>query len=186
MDEKERLRREELINIEKPEIQKSFFHASHLVARLRTMTLDDPDYRSVIEELIPGFPKSSTLIPPVNCDHGDGIRVGENTYINYNCTFLDGGYITIGNNVLIGPGCSFFTPQHPFDYLERRKPIETSHPITIGDDTWLGGNVTVVPGVKIGCRCIIGAGSVVTKDIPDDSVAVGNPAHVIRKLNGAV
>ena len=104
-------------------------------------------------------------------------------FINYNCTFLGGAVITIGNHVLIGPNCQLLTPQHPMNYLDRRKPIETSYPITIGDDTWLGGGVTVLPGVTIGKRCIIGAGAVVVHDIPDDSLAVGNPAVVKRRLN---
>lgn len=83
----------------------------------------------------------------------------------------------------IGPNCSFYTSRHPLDYLERRQPKETALPITVGNDCWLGGNVTVVGPVNIGARCVIGAGSVVVKDIPDDSLAVGNPCRVIRKLN---
>ena len=93
-----------------------------------------------------------------------------------------GGIITIGSNTQIGPNCQFLTPNHPIDYVERRKPIERCSPITIGEDCWLGGGVTVCPGVTIGDRCIIGAGSVVVKDIPSDSMAVGNPCRVIRKL----
>ena len=96
---------------------------------------------------------------------------------------LDGGNITIGDHTLIGPNCSFYTSIHPMDYLERRKPQETCKPITIGEDCWLGGNVTVVGGVKIGARSVIGAGSVVVKDIPEDCFAAGNPCRVIRKLN---
>lgn len=95
---------------------------------------------------------------------------------------LDGGLITIGDDVKIGPHCQLYTPQHPFDHVQRRGTIETAYPITIGEDTWLGGGVVVLPGVTIGKRCIIGAGSVVTKDIPDDSMAAGNPARVIRSL----
>jgi len=97
---------------------------------------------------------------------------------------LDGGMITIGSNTQIGPNCQFLTPNHPIDidYMERRKPIERCSPITIGEDCWLGGGVTVCLGVTIGDRCIIGAGSVVVKDIPSDSMAVGNPAKVIKNL----
>ena len=94
---------------------------------------------------------------------------------------LDGGIITIGSNTQIGPNCQFLTPNHPIDYIERRKPIERCSPITIGEDCWFGGGVTVCPGVTIGDRCIIGAGSVVVKDIPSDSMAVGNPCRVVRK-----
>ena len=102
--------------------------------------------------------------------------------INYNGTMLDGGLISIGANTQVGPNCQFLTPNHPFDPVERRKPVERCSPISIGEDCWLGGGVTVCPGVSIGDRCIIGAGSVVVKDIPSDSLAVGNPCKVIRKL----
>ena len=109
--------------------------------------------------------------------------MGEGVFINANCTFLDGGGISIGDHTLIGPNCQLYTPHHPTDYLERRKPVETGKAIRIGDDCWLGGGVIVCPGVTIGNRCIIAAGSVVTRDIPDDSLAAGNPAVVKRKLD---
>ena len=91
--------------------------------------------------------------------------------------------IRIGSNTLIGPNCQLYTPQHPKDYVLRREDKETAYPVTIGDDCWLGGGVIVCPGVTIGHRCIIAAGSVVTRDIPDDSLAAGNPAVVKKKLN---
>lgn len=146
------------------------------------MTIYDEDYRQVIEELIPGIPQSTTICPPFHCDHGTGIILGENVFMNYDCIMLDGGYIRIGKHTLIGPHCQFYTPQHPMDYVERREEKETAYPITIGEDCWLGGNVVVCPGVTIGNRCIIAAGSVVTKDIPDDSLAAGVPAVVKRSL----
>lgn len=90
--------------------------------------------------------------------------------------------ITIGSHTLIGPNCSFYASQHPLDYLERRQPKETAKSIVIGDDCWLGGNVTVIGKVSIGARSVIEAGSVVVKDIPEDCLAVGNPCKVIRKL----
>jgi len=183
MNELDKMRSEQIYDFAAPEVQASWVHARTLCAKLQTMTVHDANYREVIEDLIPGIPKSSEVIPPFHCDHGSSIIIGENVSINYNCTMLDEGYIKIGNHVLIGPNCSFYTPQHPKDYIQRRNPVETGHPITIGDDTWLGGNVTVCPGVKIGSRCIIAAGSVVAKDIPDDCMAAGNPAVVKKKLN---
>ena len=183
MTDFEKMRGEEFYDFTSEECLASYFRAKHLCAKLQTMTVEDDDYRKTIEELIPGIPESSTVAPPFHCDHGHGIKLGENVFINYNGTMLDGGIITIGANTQIGPNCQFLTPNHPIDYVERRKPIERCSPITIGEDCWLGGGVTVCPGVTIGDRCIIGAGSVVVKDIPSDSMAVGNPCRVIKKTN---
>lgn len=180
--EYEKMRSQELYYFSDPEIHASLVHAKKVCARLRSMTICDDDYRQVIEELIPGIPQSTTICPPFHCDHGTGIILGENVFMNYDCIMLDGGYIRIGKHTLIGPHCQFYTPQHPMDYVERREEKETAYPITIGEDCWLGGNVVVCPGVTIGNRCIIAAGSVVTKDIPDDSLAAGVPAVVKRSL----
>lgn len=164
-----------------PEVAQSISRAQRLCAKLQTMTIADADYRATMEELIPGMDKTAYVTPPFHCDHGHGISLGEGTFVNYNCTMLDGGFIRIGRHCQIGPNCQFYTPIHPFHHLERRQPVESARPITIGDDCWLGGGVIVLPGVTIGARSIIGAGSVVTKDIPEDSVAVGNPCRVIRR-----
>ena len=180
--EYEKMRSQELYYFSDPEIHASLVHAKKVCARLRSMTIYDEDYRQVIEELIPCIPQSTTICPPFHCDHGTGIILGENVFMNYDCIMLDGGYIRIGKHTLIGPHCQFYTPQHPMDYVERREEKETAYPITIGEDCWLGGNVVVCPGVTIGNRCIIAAGSVVTKDIPDDSLAAGVPAVVKRSL----
>lgn len=180
--EYEKMRSQELYYFSDPEIHASLVHAKKVCARLRSMTIYDEDYRQVIEELIPGIPQSTTICPPFHCDHGTGIILGENVFMNYDCIMLDGGYIRIGKHTLIGPHCQFYTPQHLMDYVERREEKETAYPITIGEDCWLGGNVVVCPGVTIGNRCIIAAGSVVTKDIPDDSLAAGVPAVVKRSL----
>lgn len=183
MTEFEKMRNEEFYDFsQEPQILQSLEHANRLCAKLQTMTAFDADYRSVIEDLIPGIPASSTINPPFHCDHGHGIKLGEGVFINYGATMLDGGLITIGSRTKIGPNCQLVTPNHPIDYIERRKPIERCSPISIGEDCWLGTGVVVCPGVTIGNRCVIGAGSVVVKDIPDDSMAVGNPAKVVRFL----
>ena len=171
----------QLYNYNDPEVYASLKHANQLCERLNRMNGSEPEYRALLEELIPGLPKSVTITPPLHADHGHGIRLGENAFVNYNATFLDSAYITIGDYTLIGPNCSFFTPQHPFHFAERRNPVETGRPITIGHDCWLGGNVTVLPGVTIGDYTIIGAGSVVTHDIPSGVIAAGNPCRVIRE-----
>ena len=181
--ELEKMRSEELYSFADEKITASIVHAQKLCARLRMMSIHDEDYRKLIQELIPGIPDNSTICPPFHCDHGHSILLGENVFINYNATMLDSAFIRIGKNTKVGPNCQFYSVNHPLDYMERRKPQETGHPITIGEDCWIAGGVIICPGVTIGHRCIIAAGSVVTKDIPDDSLAAGCPAVVKRKLN---
>ena len=177
------MRNAELYSFADPEVNASIARAQQLCARLRTMSIHDDGYRALMEELIPGFPKTALVCPPFHCDHGHGIVLGEGVFINYNVTMLDSGTIRIGRNTKVGPNCQFYTPNHPTNYLERRLPQETALPITVGEDTWIAGGVVICPGVTIGSRCIIAAGSVVTRDIPDDSLAAGCPAIVKKKLN---
>ena len=178
----EKMRSRELYDFTDPEIDASLRHAKRVCARLATMTPYDDDYRAVMEDLIPGFPKTAEICPPFYCDHGHGIRLGERVFMNYGCTVLDGGWVTIGAHTRIGPGCQLLTPHHPIDPVERREDKETALPVTIGEDCWLGGGVIVCPGVTIGDRCIIAAGSVVTHDIPADTMAAGVPAEVKKHL----
>ena len=180
--EYEKMRGAELYYFSDPEVDASVRHAKKLCARLQGMTTYDSHYRATIEELIPGIPASSTVCPPFQCDHGTGIELDEHVFVNCNCVMLDAGRIHIGRHTLIGPCCQFYTPQHPMEPVERREPKETALPISIGEDCWLGGGVVVCPGVSIGDRCIIAAGSVVTRDIPSDSLAAGVPAVVKKSL----
>ncbi|GAA3732865.1 maltose acetyltransferase domain-containing protein [Salinicoccus jeotgali] len=126
----------------------------------------------------------ASIRAPFFCDYGINIKVGRNFYANYNCTLLDVAKITIGNHVCLGPNVSLITATHPLDPMKRREGLEFGLPITIGDDVWLGADVTVNPGVSIGDNTVIGAGSVVTKDMPPNVVAAGNPCRVIRALAG--
>lgn len=120
---------------------------------------------------------------PFYCDYGYNIRVGNNFYANFNLVILDEASVTFGDNVFIAPNCGFYTAGHPVDAIERNKGLEYARPITVGNDVWIGAGVTVLPGVTIGDNCVIGGGSVVVKDIPSNSVAVGNPCKVIKKNN---
>lgn len=120
--------------------------------------------------------------PSFQCDYGYNIEIGENFYSNHNLVILDPGKVVFGDNVFIGPNCGFYTAEHPLDYETRNKGFEIAKPIKVGNNVWFGGGVTVVGGVNIGDNVVIGAGAVVTKDIPSNTVAVGNPAKVIKKL----
>lgn len=117
------------------------------------------------------------------CDYGYNISVGDNFYMNHNCIILDAAKVEFGDNVFVGPGCGFYTAIHPIDINLRNKGLESCKPIKVGNNVWFGGNVTVLPGVTIGDNVTIGAGSVVTKDIPSNTVAFGNPCKVKRQIN---
>ncbi len=130
-----------------------------------------------------GKTKEKFLIEqPFHCDYGYNIEIGENFYSNHNLIILDSNKVIFGDNIFIGPNCGFYTPNHPLDAKTRNKGIETALPIKIGNNVWLGGNVVVLQGVTVGDNSVIGAGSVVTKDIPSNVVAAGNPCKVIKKI----
>lgn len=120
--------------------------------------------------------------PPFRCDYGYNILIGRNFYANYNCTIIDCAKVMIGDNVLFGPNVCLFTAGHPLHFEARNAGDEFALPITIGNNTWIGGGVIVNPGINIGDNVVIGSGSVVTKDIPSNSLAVGNPCKVIREI----
>lgn len=182
MNEIDRMRSGLLADMSKPELQESFIHAKKLLAKMRTMSTYDRGYRELLEDLVPGIPSTSVICPPFHCDHGHGIRLGEHVFINANCTFLDGAFITIGAHTLIGPDVRIYTPHHPMDYIDRRENREYAYPVTIGEDCWIGGGAVICPGVTIGSRSVVGAGSVVTKDVPPDTLVAGNPARIIRRI----
>lgn len=122
------------------------------------------------------------IVSPFFCDYGYNIEVGENFFMNMNCVILDGAKVTFGDNVFIAPGCGFYTAGHPLDVGQRNAGLEYARPIRVGNNVWIGAQVCVLPGVTIGDNTVIGAGSVVTKDIPSNVLAVGNPCRVIRTI----
>ncbi len=158
-------------------------NAKKLLHKLNvTEYLMNGNSRAILRQLLPNANKRLYIEPPFHCDYGYNIVSGENVYFNVNCLVLDTMKITIGDNVFFGPSAHIYTATHPLHAIERRK-VESSKPVTIGNDCWIGGHVVICPGVTIGNNCVVGAGSIVTKDIPDHSLAVGNPAVVIRKID---
>lgn len=125
------------------------------------------------------------ITPPFWCDYGFNVKVGKNFYSNHNLVILDCAEVIFGDNVFVGPNCGFYTAIHPIDAQQRNTGVELAKPINVGSDVWFGGGVTVLPGVTIGDNVVIGAGSVVVKDIPSGVVAVGNPCKPIRKITEA-
>lgn len=163
--------------------------ASLCKARLQELhhtPIEEPDrYLATLQSLLGHIGEKSWLVAPFFCDYGHKISIGHHTFINANCTILDGGSVTIGDHVLIGPSTSLYSVGHPFNLEERAAGWEFGIPIIIEDHVWLGGGCTIRPGVTIGRGSVIGAGSVVTKNIPPMSLAVGNPCRVIRSLSEA-
>ena len=155
---------------------------------------DDERRADILKELVPNLGEGGYLQGPVYFDFGIFTRTGKNFYANFNFTVLDICPVTIGDNVFIGPNVSILTPKHPLRWQDRNAYVnargcmtdkEYGAPISIGDNCWIAGNVTVLPGVKIGSGSVIGAGSVVTRDIPDDTLAYGNPCRPVRKITEA-
>lgn len=121
--------------------------------------------------------------PPFYCDYGKNIYIGNMVFFNFNCVILDCAEVHIGNNVFIGPAAQIYTAEHALDAGLRATGASHARPVEIGDDVWIGGGAIICPGVKIGARSVIGAGSVVTRDVPEDVIVAGNPARVIRQLS---
>jgi galactoside O-acetyltransferase/maltose O-acetyltransferase len=146
----------------------------------------NPEEKEKSDELIRGIlgrtGKNINVEAPFHCDYGKNIEVGENFFANYNCTILDVGKVVIGDNAQFAPNVAIYTAGHPIHPESRNTGYEYGISITIGNNVWLGGNVVINPGVHIGNNVVIGAGSVVTKDIPDNVIAVGNPCRVIREI----
>ena len=147
-------------------------------------TTDRADFEKIagiVKELL-GKSDGAIINPPFYCDYGSHIEIGKNFFANYNCTILDVAKVIIGNNCMLAPNVAIYTAGHPVHPDTRNTLYEYGIEVTIGDNVWIGGNSVICPGVHIGSNCVIGAGSVVTKDIPDWSIAAGNPCKVIRKI----
>lgn len=139
--------------------------------------------REIMHKLLGRCSNVFTIEPTFWCDYGYNIEIGENFYANHNLVILDAAKVTFGDNVFIAPNCGLYTTTHPIDAARRNEGLEYALPITIGKNVWIGGGVTVLAGVTIGDNSVIGAGSVVVKSIPENSVAVGNPCKVIKRVD---
>lgn len=183
--QKERMQSGDLYIADDPELQAEAREAYRLARDYAAQYGSDDDAaRRTIERLLGAIAPDAHIKPPLYVDYGKYIRVGARTFINYGLVALDVAPITIGEDVQIGPNVQLLTPTHPVDPLPRQQKWEAAEPIVIGDNVWLGGGVIVLPGVTIGENSVIGAGAVVTRDIPPNVIAVGNPARVVRQLEG--
>ena len=154
--------------------------ASERLGRLNALSIDAEGYRKAVTELMPNAAADCLVRPPFHCDYGYNLYIGSEGFINFDCVILDGAPVRIGNHVLIGPAVQIYTFTHPMDYRERRQGIEQCKEIAIGDDCWIGGGAVICPGVILGQRVVVGAGSVVTKDVGPYEIVAGNPARAIR------
>jgi maltose O-acetyltransferase len=177
--EKEKMLNGELYNASDAELMMERRNARLLTGQLNHSPEDHPDLRmAILKKLIPNQGSGLWIEPPFYCDYGYNITLGEKVFFNFNCTILDVMEVIIGNGVLIGPSVQIYTAMHPMSWKERASGLEFAKPVSIGNDVWIGGAAVICPGVTIGDRTIIGAGSVVTKDIPADVFAAGNPCLV--------
>ena len=182
--EKQKMLNGELYNASDPTLVKERRRTRLLLKQLNDSKDDEHELRKkILADLIPSQGTELWIEPPFYCDYGSNIIVGNKVFFNFNCTVLDVVQVTIGDNVLFGPSVQILTPLHPMAWKERSAGLENGKAISIGSDTWIGGAVIICPGVTIGARCVIGAGSVVTRNIPDDTFAAGNPCRPIKILD---
>jgi maltose O-acetyltransferase len=167
-----------------PEIVADLDRAARLMERFNTSSAADEVARlAALRDLLGELGEGTWVRPPFYCDYGWQIRIGPRSFVNYHAVFLDVALITLGADVQVGPNVQLLTPTHPVEPGPRRDKWEAAKPITIGDNVWLGGGAIVLAGVTIGANTVVGAGAVVTRDLPPNVVAVGNPARPVRQLD---
>ncbi|HEX3151016.1 MAG TPA: sugar O-acetyltransferase [Gemmataceae bacterium] len=183
MTERERMLAGELYDPLDAELVAGRRHARNLLRSLNDSRDADAELRAaIIQELFGSTGAGTWIEPPFFCDYGSNITLGDQVFFNFNCVVLDPAPVRIGSNVLFGPAVQIYTATHPLDAETRRTWKEFAKPVTIGSDVWIGGAAVICPGVSIGDRTVIGAGSVVARDVPAGVVAAGNPCRVIRVL----
>lgn len=176
----------ELYRSADPELVADTRRAQHVLTRYNATSDEETGKRvTLLRELLGSFGDATVIRPLFACDYGYNIRLGRNAFINFNCVFLDCAPIEIGDNLQMGPAAQLYTAAHPLETDVRRSGLEYARPIRIGNDVWIGGGAIILPGVTIGDRSVIGAGSVVVRDVPAAKVVAGNPARILRDLEGS-
>ncbi len=167
-----------------PELVADRERAADLARRYNATTATEREHRTaLLRDLFGSVEGDATVEPPFRCDYGYNVAVGDGFFANYGCVFLDANAIEFGERCLLGPGVHVYTPTHPIDPAERATGTERGHPVTVGDDVWIGGRAVLNPGVTVGDGSVIASGAVVTDDVPARTVAGGNPARVIREID---
>jgi len=183
--EKAKMLAGELYRSADPELAAERQRTQRLLIRYNTTSGEVMSSRTaLLRELLGAVGDGTVIMPIFACDYGYNIRLGQNAFINYNCVFLDCAPIEIEDNLQMGPAVQVYTATHPIEADVRRSGLEYARPIRIGHDVWIGGGAIILPGVTIGDRSVIGAGSIVVDDVPSASVVVGNPARIVRPLQG--
>ena len=184
MTEKEKMLAGEYYSAIDPELVRELNETKDIIQQYNNLRPSDNQGRfEILKNLIGKMADDNALIiQPFFCDYGKHIRLGKRFFANFNFTVLDEAYVTIGDDCFIGPNVSIYTACHSTNPIERNSRKEWALPVTIGNNVWIGGSVTILPGVTIGDNVTIGAGSVVVKDIPSNVIAVGNPCRVIKRL----
>lgn len=183
---KELMRAGELYPGDDPELNRELDRRQAMLAALNALPPERAQERATaLRELLAGIGEDTFVRTPFYCDYGDGITIGSRTFVNFNCTMLDGATITVGDECLVASGVQLITATHPIDPARRRAALEQALPISVADGVWLGAGAIVLPGVSIGENTIVGAGAVVTHDLPAGVVAYGNPARVAREITDA-
>lgn len=180
--EKEKMLAGENYNLLDPQLEEDRQRVKQLIRRFNQAE-SLPERQAILGQLVGKIGQDSIIEPPFFCSYGQNTYIGDQVYINYLCTILDNNTVKIGNHVMFGPMVQLYTAVHPLQAETRIQGWETTEPIVIEDNVWLGGGAIILPGVKVGCNAVVGAGAVVSKSVPANTVVVGNPARVIKEID---